>query len=189
MIGCLRGTVRQLEPGLLIVDVGGVGYRVATSLRAAQQLPEGEAATVWVHTLVRDDGIFLYGFHDRVELVAFERLIAVAGIGPRIALAVLSALSPDELAEAVEAADLSRLVRTPGVGRKTAERILLELRGRLRASGAAPTGDIRGDAVSALVNLGYAPRDAQRAVASALAAASDADLGEVLRLALQHLTR
>lgn len=189
MIGRLCGSVQQLEPGLVVVDVGGVGYQVTTSLRSFQRLATSETATLWIHTQVRDDAIVLYGFPDRPELVAFERLIAVAGVGPRTALAVLSALSPGELAEAVESADLVRLQRTPGVGRKTAERILLELRGRLPDVGDGSGTDTRGDAVSALVNLGYSPRDARRAVDCGLEEGSDVELGEVLRLALQHLTR
>lgn len=189
MIGRLSGTIHELEPGLLIVDVGGVGYQVATSLRSHRGLVPAETATLWIHTQVRDDSIVLFGFPDRAELVAFERLISVAGVGPRIALAVLSTLSPGDLADVVESADLGRLQRTPGVGRKTAERILLELRGRLSAIEAGSAGDARGDAVSALVNLGYSPRDAQRAVDHGLEGGTDIDLGEVLRLALQHLTR
>jgi Holliday junction DNA helicase RuvA len=171
-----------------LIDVGGVGYLVSTTLRAFQALASREEAGLWIHTQVRDDAIVLFGFPDREELEAFSKLIAVAGVGPRTALAVLSTLTSDELAEVVDAGDLARLQRTPGVGRKTAERILLELKDRLVA--ASPRGgDRREDAVSALVNLGYSQRDAVRSVDAVWSDAEGADLGELLRLALQKLTR
>lgn len=188
MIGRLEGGIEHLDPGRVLVDVGGVGYLVATSLRAVQQLAGRERASLLVHTRVKDDAIELFGFVTRDELEAFERLIGVAGVGPRTALAVLSSLAPAELAAVVRAGDVARLQRTPGVGRKTAERILLELRGRLGA--AAPAGpDLRGDAISALVNLGYPLRHAEPAVDAVLGDAPGDDVGEVLRLALQRLTR
>ena len=131
---------------------------------------------------------FFFGFPDRLELEAFLNLIGVAGVGPRIALAVLSALTADELAETVEAGDLARLQRSPGVGRKTAERILLELKDKMAVTSAG-RGDLRGDAVSALVNLGYSRRDAQRTVDTVWPEAGENDLGNLLRSALQKLTR
>lgn len=188
MIGRLEGRLHRVDPGTVLIDVGGVGYLVSTTLRAFQALAGRGEAALWIHTQVRDDAIVLYGFPDRDELEAFTKLIAVAGVGPRTALAVLSGLTADELAEAVEASDLARLQRTPGVGRKTAERILLELKDRLVA--ATPgRGDRRGDAVSALVNLGYSQRDALRSVTAVWSEAADGDLGELLRLALQKLNR
>jgi Holliday junction DNA helicase RuvA len=184
----LEGRLHQASPGEVIVDACGVGYLVATTLRAYESLANAERATLWVHTQVRDDAIVLFGFLERAELHAFQRLISVAGVGPRTALAVLSALSPGELASAVDGGDTARLQKTPGVGRKTAERIVLELRGSLE-SAALPQQDQRGDAVSALVNLGYSQRAAQRAVDHVLAEAGADDLGELLRQALQRLTR
>jgi Holliday junction DNA helicase RuvA len=189
VIGRLEGRLHRIEPGTVLVDVGGVGYRVSTTLRFLDGLSDRDTAALWIHTQVRDDTIVLFGFPDPLELETFERLIAVAGVGPRTALAVLSGLSPGELAAAVEVGDLTRLQRTPGIGRKTAERILLELRGRLDASPAKGTGDARDDAVSALVNLGYPDREARKAVDSVWGDAAGEDLGEVLRLALQRLTR
>jgi Holliday junction DNA helicase RuvA len=188
MIGRLEGRLDRVDPGTVLIDVGGVGYLVTTTLRAFQALAGRDETALWIHTQVRDDAIILYGFPERDDLEAFTELIAVAGVGPRTALAVLSGLTADELAEAVEASDLARLQRAPGVGRKTAERILLELKGRLVA--ATPgRGDRRGDAVSALVNLGYSQRDALRSVEAVWSKAADGDLGELLRLALQKLTR
>ncbi len=188
MIGRLEGRIHELELGRLLVDVGGVGYLVSTTLRAAHDLARSGSSAVFVHTRVTDGAIDLFGFPTRDELDAFERLIAVAGVGPRIALAVLSSLPPDELAAVVETGDLARLTMTPGVGRKTAERILLELKGRLTSS-AAGADDLRGDAVSALVNLGYRQAQAMKAVEAVLADNPADDVGEVLRLALQRLTR
>lgn len=188
MIGRLEGRLHRVDPGTVLIDVSGVGYLVSTTLRAFQALAGRDQAALWIHTQVRDDAIDLYGFPDRNELEAFSKLIAVAGVGPRTALAVLSGLTADELAEAVEASDIARLQRTPGVGRKTAERILLELKGRLLV--ATPgRGDRRGDAVSALVNLGYPQRDALQSVDAVWSEATDGDLGDLLRLALQKLTR
>lgn len=190
MIGRLEGRLQRLDPGTVLVDVGGVGYRVSTTLRCLEELAGQGTAALWIHTQVREDAIVLFGFPDLRELEAFERLIGVAGVGPRTALAVLSGLTPDELAASVEAGDVTRLQRTPGIGRKTAERIVLELRGRL-AGGvvSAEPGDARDDAVSALVNLGYSDRDARKAVDAVWGDAADRELGELLRLALQRLTR
>lgn len=188
MIGRLEGRLHRVGPGTVLIDAGGVGYQVSTTLRAFQGAAEGTRAVLWIHTQVRDDAIVLFGFPDRDELDAFEKLIAVAGVGPRTALGVLSAMTAPELAEALASGDLARLQRSPGVGRKTAERILLELKDRLGAVAAA-RDDARADAESALVNLGYSQRDAARAVEAVWADADGAEVGEVLRLALQRLTR
>jgi Holliday junction DNA helicase RuvA len=188
MIGRIEGRLHQVRPGEVLVDAGGVGYRVAITVRTFQELERQERAALWTHTQVRSDAIVLFGFSEHDELLTFERLIAVAGVGPRTALAVLSALSPGELAQAVESADLARIQRTPGVGKKTAERILLELKGRLQTA-AGSTPDLRGDAVSALLNLGYGQREAQRAIDQVIADGESRDLGDLLRAALRKLTR
>jgi len=188
MIGRLEGRILEVDPGRVIVDVGGVGYLVSTTLRTVPELAGSERAALLIHTQVKDDGIDLYGFPTSGELEAFQRLIGVAGVGPRIALAVLSSLAPDELASVVSTGDLARLTMTPGVGKKTAERIMLELKGKLTPS-AAVGGDLRGDAASALVNLGYKQAQAMQAVEAVLADNPAGDVGEVLRLALQRLTR
>jgi len=188
MIGRLEGRLHRVDPGTVLIDVGGVGYSVSTTLRAFQELANRESATLWIHTQVRSDAIVLFGFPDRLELEAFLKLTAVAGVGPRTALGVLSALTVGELAEAVEAGDLALLQRSPGVGRKTAERILLELKDKMIVTSAG-RGDLRGDVVSALVNLGYSRRDAQRTVDAVWPEADGDDLGNLLRMALQKLTR
>ena len=188
MIGRLEGRIQQIEPGRILIDVRGVGYLVSTTLRAVAEIAGSDNAALLIHTRVKDDAIELYGFSNSQELEAFERLIAVAGVGPRIALAVLSSLAPDELASVVATGDLARLTMTPGVGKKTAQRILLELKGKLSAT-ATVGGDLRGDAASALVNLGYRQAQAMQAVEAVLADNPADDVGEVLRLALQYLTK
>lgn len=188
MIGRLEGRLQVVDPGTILIDAGGVGYLVSVTLRAVHQLTGREQAALWIHTRVKDDAIELFGFPERAELEAFQRLIGVAGVGPRTALAVLSAFTHTELAAAIHAGDAPRLQKTPGVGTKTAQRIVLELEGQLDGV-AAVGGDQRSDAVSALVNLGYPSRNAQRAVDAVLADGLDEDITEVLRLALQRLTR
>lgn len=188
MIARLEGRLHQLSPGQVVVDVGGVGYLVSTTLRAFQALARQDSAALWIHTQVRDDAIVLFGFPEPAELEAFEKLIAVAGVGPRTGLAVLSAFAPEELAAVVDEGNSALLQRAPGVGKKTADRIVLELRGRL-GEAPRPAGTAEGDAVSALVNLGYSQREAQKAVTRVLGENRGADIGEVLRLALQSLTR
>jgi len=190
MIGRLEGRLHQLEPGIFLVDVGGVGYLVHTPLRGVDTLDPDQRGAFWIHTVVRDDAIILYGFPERPDLEAFRRLIAVAGVGPKTALAVLSGLNVDELSEAVELGDARRLQRAPGVGKKTADRIILELKGRLgnaQAAGLSPDDPVA-DAISALVNLGYSEREAGRAVRDARLQGPNSELGELLRLALQILT-
>jgi len=189
VIGGAEGWVQQVEPGTVLIDAGGVGYLVSTTLRSWEAFGAGDQASLWIHTNVRDDAIVLFGFPDRNELGAFERLIGISGVGPRIALAVLSGMSPGQLAEAVETGDFPRIQRTPGVGRKTAERIVLELKGRLdHVGGAVSEGDPALDAVSALVNLGYSEREASRGVNAARLLPEVGDLGGLIRQALQILT-
>jgi Holliday junction DNA helicase RuvA len=188
MIGRLEGRLYRIDPGTVLIDTGGVAYRVAITLRTYHELAGDETAALWIHTQVRDDAIVLFGFSDRRDLEAFERLIAVAGVGPRIALGVLSGLTAEELGHAVEHGDVARIQQIPGVGRKTADRIILELRDKLAAA-AAEHGDLRGDAVSALVNLGYPQRAAVRAVEAVWKDSAQDELGELLRSALQQLVR
>lgn len=173
----------------MLVDVGGVSYLVSTTLRPLETSPDNDESELWVSTQVREDAITLFGFQDRSEMRAFERLIGVAGVGPRTALAVLSGMTAGELEVAVEGGDFLRLQRAPGVGRKTAERIVLELKGRLKdvGDGKAAT-DFFADAASALSNLGYSEKQAQRAVAGIRHHPEAEDLSSVLRLALQSLT-
>ena len=196
MIATLRGRILEKHPNRVIVDVNGVGYDVAVPLSTFYSLGEaGSEAALRVHTHVREDALALYGFSTRIELDLFERLIAISGIGPKVALAVLSGIEPAELIRAVEHADLARLTAIPGVGKKTSERIVLELKDRLpRASMAAASGiveppAVRDDELSALINLGYHRPLAERAADSAVKSTPNGDFERTLKQALRELAK
>jgi Holliday junction DNA helicase RuvA len=194
MIARLAGTVLEKHPMRVVVDVSGVGYDVHVPLSSFGAIGEhGSSIVLRVHTHVREDALMLYGFASQVELTIFERLISVSGIGPRLALAVLSGLPPSELAAAISRGDVGQLTRIPGIGKKTAERIVLELKDKLAAAvpgepSAAPTGP-REDLLSALVNLGYHRPTAEKAVDDVLKAQPDQGFEAALRGALKRLSR
>jgi Holliday junction DNA helicase RuvA len=201
MIAKLTGILDRNGAEGVIIDVGGVGYLVFCSARTQRQLPgEGEAARLLVETHVREDHIHLYGFIDEAERAAFRLLTTVQGVGAKLALAILSALSPDALVAAIVAQDMAALAQADGVGRKLAQRIANELRekvsglpaGGTRLPGAAPAITLAdgaaGDAVSALVNLGYRRIDAVGAVAKAARGLGpDPGLDALIRLGLKEL--
>jgi Holliday junction DNA helicase RuvA len=164
VIGKLSGTLTEKSPGDLLLETGGVGYRLTVPLSTFGRLPlEGQPVSLHIHTHVREDQIALYGFDSREERDLFERLLGISGIGPRLALAVLSHMEPEELAEAAFRRDTARLTRVPGIGAKTAERLVIDLADRLRPlyegrtsrSSTASGAGQRGDLLSALLNLGY----------------------------------
>jgi Holliday junction DNA helicase RuvA len=189
--------VLEKQPSRIVVDVGGVGYDVSVPLSTYYVAGEpGAEIGLRVHTHVREDQIALYGFATPVELSVFERLIEVSGIGPRLALAVLSGIEARELTGAIQRGDLARLTRVPGVGKKTAERMVVELRDRLPRAVSAPgepaaaPGDARrDDLASALVNLGYDRRAIDKALDAALQDAAEASFEQHLRAALKALSR
>lgn len=192
MIAFLRGRVLEKHPTRVIVETGGVGYEVHVPLSSYSAVGEpGAEITLRIHTHVREDALQLFGFATPLELALFDRLVAISGIGPKLALAVLSGIAPADLVGAIGAGDVARLVSIPGIGRKTAERIVLELRDKVNAlegSTAAPGDGTRTDLVSALVNLGYHRPAAETAVDTALAHSGGAfDLA--LRRALESLTK
>jgi Holliday junction DNA helicase RuvA len=206
MIGRLTGNVVECTPGLVILDVAGVGYSVQIPLSTFYALSETDSETVslHVHTHVREDALQLFGFASPEERSAFELLIAISGVGPRLALAILSGIGVDELREAVAVRDRVRLQKIPGVGKKTAERVLLELRDKMaleeRAAHGLPAAarggrgvageGVRKDAVSALVNLGYAKNVASRFVDEALEELGvEPDLEPLLKDALGRIFR
>lgn len=197
MIAFLRGRVLEKQPSRIVVDVGGVGYDVSVPLSTYYVAGEpGAEIGLRVHTHVREDQIALYGFATPVELSVFERLIEVSGIGPRLALAVLSGIEARELTGAIQRGDLARLTRVPGVGKKTAERMVVELRDRLPRAvpapgepAAAPADARRDDLASALVNLGYDRRAIDKALDAALQDAAEASFEQHLRAALKALSR
>jgi len=203
MIGRIQGQLVELSDNVLLLDVAGVGYEVEVTGSALAQLPSaGSAVTLHTHFVVREDAQQLYGFASRDERDLFRALIRINGVGPRLALALLSVVTPAVLADAVAHGDTGVLVRVPGVGRKTAERLLVELRGKLDgvlgAAGAvvsAPTvagaAGAAAEAERALVALGYRPQDASRAIAGVREAGDDAEAlvrAALRRLALQQET-
>jgi holliday junction DNA helicase RuvA len=173
MIAHLRGRILEKHPTHLILDAGGVGYEIAISVPTFSGLPnDGSDLSLYIHTHVREDMLALYGFLRREEKHLFERLIGVSGIGPKLAMTVLSGIAPDALVTALRSNDLTALTRIPGVGKKTAERMVLELRDKLEglvgAPTSAPAGRMEEDVISALVNLGYQRVPAEQAVRRAL---------------------
>ena len=196
MIGYLEGRLKHLDATLAIVLAGGVGYNVHISLQTYYRLEGRPDAALEVYTHVRDDALALYGFATPEEKYAFEKLIAIAGIGPTLAQKILSGIDAPDLADAVARGDARKLSSIPGVGKKTAERICLELRDKLTdvAQTAAPAAvtrtSIDDDVHSALVNLGYRPKDADAALEAARKdLGSDAEFSAVLKAALRQLTR
>ena len=199
MIGFLRGTVLDKAPERLLVDVQGVGYELRVPLSTFYQVGEpGAQVALHVHTHVREDALQLFGFLTSLEQQVFERLIDVSGIGPKLAIAVLSGIEPADFVAAVERRDVARLTRVPGVGKKTAERIVLELRDQLAklmmpATGSGPEASVsnrlRDDLLSALVNLGYHRVAADKALDAVLSAAPAAPFEQALRAALRELMK
>ena len=194
MIGRLTGRLASKSPDQVLLDVGGVGYLVHIPLSTFYELPEIEAsASLFVHTHVREDTLALYGFLTERERALFLLLMSVAGIGPRVALTVLSGIPPAELVEALRRQDVRRLVAIPGIGKKTAERMVLELAEKAAGFAAeAPAGAAAAvsseDVVSALVNLGYRRVEAERSVDAIARTGAPQEFGEFLKAALKRLT-
>jgi holliday junction DNA helicase RuvA len=197
MIAHLRGRLLHKAPHEVTIDVEGVGYRVLIPVTTFYRLgDEGSDVSLRIHTHVREDALLLFGFREAREQALFERLLDVAGVGPKLALNILSGIEAPELVEAIRAADLARLTRIPGVGKKTAERLLLELKDKVAALAAsspetalpsAPEGPEE-DLLSALANLGYSRPEAKRAVDRALREDPVARFEDQLRHALRVLS-
>ena len=202
MIAHLRGSILEKHPNRIVIDVNGVGYDVFVPLSTYYGLGDaGAAIALRIHTHVREDAFLLYGFATRLEQELFERLIGVSGIGPKVALAVLSGIEPQEFIRAIGRGDLVRLTAIPGVGKKTSERIVLELKDRLPRAHADTTAAgatapeppaMRDDVVSALVNLGYHRPLAEKAAEAAITtvgSASDASFERALKQALREVAK
>lgn len=195
MIAQLQGRILRKGPQEVVMDVGGVGYRVLIPVSTFYRLPdEGAQATLRIHTHVREDALALFGFLTAAEHELFERLIDVAGVGPKLAIAVLSGMEATDLVEALRASDVARLTRIPGVGRKTAERLVLELKDKMPARVApadttAPEagGSSRDDLLSALVHLGYSRVEAERGVERAMKEDGGGRFEDLLRRSLRAL--
>jgi Holliday junction DNA helicase RuvA len=199
MIAWLRGRLLEKHPSRVIVDVQGVGYQVHVPLSTFFDMAEpGSEISLRVHTHVREDTLALFGFASALEQQIFERLLSISGIGPKLALAVLSGIEPAEFVVAVQRGDVARLTAIPGIGKKTAERIGLELKDRLPLIAAPVTAgeepveaarDLRHDLLSALLNLGYHRPLAEKAVDAALTTTSDRTFERLLKQSLREIAR
>lgn len=199
MIGQIRGRLLNKKPNLVLVDVQGVGYELFIPLTSFYELPEeGGEITLKVHTHVREDALALFGFCTQREKDLFLKLISISGVGPKLAIAILSGAKVEELAQAIADGNLTRLTSIPGIGRKTAERLVLELKSQVtpfllpehaRAAGAPAAGDgLQEDVLSALVNLGYPRAGAEKALAAILrAGGAERSFEGLLRHTLQQL--
>ncbi|MCC7517046.1 MAG: Holliday junction branch migration protein RuvA [Pseudomonadales bacterium] len=205
MIGSLRGTLLEKHPPLLLLDVGGVGYEVQAPMTTFYQLPAvGKEVALHTHLVVREDAQLLYGFIDKATKELFRELIRINGLGPKMALAILSALDGDELAQCIRQNHIDTLIKVPGIGRKTAERLLVEMRDRVThwhsSSEAAQTDSthllatpspaapsMRADAESALQALGYKAQDAEKVVLAVLQEQAVENREELIRLALKRM--
>jgi holliday junction DNA helicase RuvA len=190
MIGSLNGLIAEKAPPKLLIDVGGVGYDVEAPMSTFYALPStGERVRLLIHQVVREDALLLYGFISEAERALFRNLLKVSGVGPRIALAILSGVSIDVFAQLVRGEDVAALTKIPGVGRKTAERLVVEMRDRLQeplptlAEGGAPPGSAKAEALNALLALGYKPAEATRLIGAAGDGTQSTE--ELIRHALQ----
>jgi len=190
MIGRLTGTLLEKLPPTICLDVQGVGYEIDVPMSTLYDLPEaGGRVTLYTHLAIREDAHVLYGFLRNEERMVFRALIKVSGVGARTALAVLSGMSVQELSSAVSRQETARLTRVPGIGKKTAERLLLELRGKLGADLGSPAGTLHSqqdDIIHALLALGYSNNEVQTALKKL---PDEVGVSEGIRLALQALAR
>jgi Holliday junction DNA helicase RuvA len=192
MISQLKGLVLEKSPPHLVLDVGGVGYAVDVSMHTFYQLANvGQEQTLYTHLSIREDAHVLFGFFDRLERETFRQLIKISGVGPKIALGILSGLTSAELGLAIETADIKKLSAAPGIGKKTAERLIVELRGKILSdhialfdSAAAPEVDYKSDIIAALMSLGYNEKEARNATKSLT---QETSVSEGVRLALRQL--
>ena len=193
MIGYLHGKIISKKPTKLLLDVGGVGYLVNISINTFEKLSDKTEVSLFTHLSVREDAMDLYGFFSVAEKEMFELLIGVSGIGPKSAQSILSGIQIDDLKDALKAENVSRLISIPGIGRKTAERLMIELRDKIdsvSATGETVTfgvSTVRGDAIAALVNLGYNQKIAERAVRSVTDKSPNISIEDLIKEALMNL--
>jgi len=197
MIGYLTGKIISKKPTKILLDVNGVGYTVNISISTFEKLPDlNESASLFIHTSVKEDAIDLYGFFTPSEKEMFELLISVSGIGPKLAQSLLSGIQVDELKYAIDEGNLSRITAVPGIGRKTAERLLVELRDKINkltekfepAEAGAPSS-IRSDAIAALVNLGYNLKTAEKIVRDVMNSRTSITIEDVIKESLSQLNK
>ena len=192
MIGYLTGKIISSKPTQIILDVNGVGYLVNISISTFEKISEKEIVSLFIHTSVKEDSITLFGFFTRSEKEMFELLISISGIGPKVSLGILSGISVDDLKDAIANENVSRLIAIPGIGRKTAERVVLELRNKvdaIKADGVIKETSAKDEAISALATLGYQRQLAEKVVRDLLSENANYSLEELIRKALASLNK
>lgn len=192
MIGYLTGKIISPKPTQIILDVNGVGYLVNISISTFEKISEKESVSLFIHTSVKEDSITLFGFYTQSEKEMFELLISISGIGPKVSLGILSGIAVDDLKDAIANGNVSRLIAIPGIGRKTAERVVLELRNKvdsIKSDGSIKETSVKEEAVSALATLGYQRQIAEKVVRDLLAENPNYSLEELIRKALTGLNK
>jgi len=193
MIGFLNGKIISSKPTKILLDVNGVGYVVFISINTFEKISNKEKVSLYIHTNVKEDSITLYGFYSESEKEIFELLISISGIGPKLALSVLSGIQTEDLKDAILNGDVSRIVAIPGIGKKTAERLILELRGKVgdvRVEGDSPVAHgVKQEAVSALTTLGYNYATAEKIVRQILTSSPNCTLEELIKNSLGELNK
>lgn len=191
MIGYLSGEIISSSPTKLLINTNGVGYTVSVSLNTFEAVSGKSKVALYIVTVVREDAINLYGFADEEEKGMFELLISVSGIGAKSALSILSGIRPADLKNTISSADAARLAMTPGIGKKTAERLILELREKIDAVGTSQSGiprGIRSEAVSALLALGYNQKNAETVIREIMSESGELSIEELLKAALKRFS-
>ncbi|MDY0082114.1 MAG: Holliday junction branch migration protein RuvA [Ignavibacteriaceae bacterium] len=192
MIGYLTGKIISAKPTQILIDVNGVGYSVNISINTFEKISEKESVSLFIYTNVKEDSITLFGFYTQSEKEMFELLISVSGIGPKVSLGILSGIAVDDLKEAISNGNISRLIAIPGIGRKTAERIVLELRNKvdsIKTEGEVKVSSAKEEAVAALSTLGYQRQISEKVVRDLLSENPDYSLEELIRKALAGLNK
>jgi len=193
MIGYLKGKLISSKPTQIILDVNGVGYKIGISINTFEKVVDKDEVSLFIHTHVKEDSISLFGFFSEAEKEMFELLISISGIGPKIALGLLSGITADSLKEAIEEGNVTRITAVPGIGRKTAERLVLELRSKVEDISFGETSEIppsvKSEAVSALTTLGYNIKIAEKAVRDLLSEKPDYSLEDLIKKALLNLNK
>lgn len=193
MIGYLTGKIISLKPTRILLDVNGVGYAVNISINTFENISEKESVSLFIYTSVKEDSITLYGFFTEAEKQMFELLISITGIGPKLAQSILSGIQTDDLKDAIQRGDVSRIIAVPGIGRKTGERLVLELKNKVDQVTEEGTKEIsysiKNEAVGALTTLGYNSKTADKIIRDILSAEPDLSLEELIKKSLSSLNK
>ncbi len=193
MIGYLTGKIISLKPTKLLLDVNGVGYAVSVSINTYENISDKETVSLFIHTNVKEDSITLYGFFTESEKQMFELLISITGIGPKLAQSILSGIQTDDLKDAIQRGDVSRIIAVPGIGRKTGERLVLELKNKVDQVIEEGTGEIsfsiKNEAIGALTTLGYNSKVADKIIRDILSIEPGLSLEELIKKSLSDLNK